>query len=205
MPAEQMVIDNIQDENVEIEHDQYLVYSIDGQEFGIQAMRVQEIATIVPVTRVPNTPPHIEGIMNLRGRLASVLNFRKMFGFGSHPNDEDTRIVIVEYDAFPIGVIVDAVEEVIRIQDDAVQKLPEATSKSIAEEFIRGVGMLDKRIIILLNIDKILGKSELMNTDLIKKAMEDVKNGTITPQLQDEAANIPAADIEAKTVQRSDK
>ena len=205
MPAEQMVIDNIQDENVEIEHDQYLVYSIEGQEFGIQAMRVQEIATIVPVTRVPNTPPHIEGIMNLRGRLASVLNFRKMFGFGGHPNDEDTRIVIVEYDAFPIGIIVDAVEEVIKITDEAVQKLPEATSKSIAEEFIRGVGMLDKRIIILLNIDKILDKSELMNTELLKKAMEDVKNGDISPTPEEGKTNIPAADIETKTGKRSVK
>lgn len=171
---------NVLDEDVEIEHDQFLIYTIDGQEFGIQAMRVQEISVILPVTRIPNTPSYIEGIMNLRGRLASVLNFRKIFGFDSHPDDEDTRIVIVEYESFRIGIIVDSVEEVIKIPDNAIHKLPESTGKSVTEEYITGIGMLDKRIIIILNIDRILNNSEIQNTDTLKAAMNDLKNGTLS-------------------------
>ena len=166
-------------EDVEVEGDQYLIFGIEEQEFGIQAMRVQEISTILPITKVPHAPPNVEGIMNLRGKLASVLSFRQMFSFPDRTFDEDTRIIVVEHDAYPLGLIVDAVEEVVKIPDEIVHTLPEATSKAIAEEFIRGVGMLDKRLIILLNIERIVGKPELLSADIMKKAIEDVKNGKL--------------------------
>ena len=169
----------IQEEDVEIEADQYLIFGIEGQEFGIQAMRVQEISTILPITKVPHAPSNVEGIMNLRGKLASVISFRQMFSFPDRDFDEETRIIVVEYDDYPLGLIVDAVEEVVKIPDEIVHMLPEATSKAIAEEFIRGVGMLDKRLIILLNIERIVGKPELLSTDIMRKAIEDVKNGKV--------------------------
>ena len=178
--AEEIAKGAVLEEDVEVENDQYLIFRIEGQEFGIQAMRVQEIATVLPITKVPNTPYHIEGIMNLRGKLASVLNFRKMFSFADRAYDEDTRIIVVEYDVYPVGLVVDSVEEVIKIPDDIVHTLPEATSKAIAEEFIRGVGILDKRLVILLSIDRIIGELESLNTDIMKKAIEDVKNGKLT-------------------------
>src|SRR4051812_44082426 len=81
----------------EIEQDQYLVFTAMGQEFGIQAMRVKEISAMIEITKVPKAPPYIEGILNLRGRLVSVINFRKKFGFEPQKQDEDTRIVIVEH------------------------------------------------------------------------------------------------------------
>ena len=81
----------------EIEQDQYLVFTAMGQEFGIQAMRVKEISAMIDITKVPKAPSYIEGILNLRGRLVSIINFRNKFGFEPKKQDEDTRIVIVEH------------------------------------------------------------------------------------------------------------
>lgn len=166
----------------EVERDQYLVFMIGSQEFGIQAMHVQEISRILDTTSVPNSPPYIEGIMNLRGRLSSVINFRKKFGFIPKEHDEDTRFIIVEHKNFPIGILVDAVEEVIRISDDVLQKLPEATSSLITEEFITNVGMMDKRLIILLDIVKILDNTELVGHEEIQKAVEEAKTAVKSEQ-----------------------
>jgi purine-binding chemotaxis protein CheW len=143
-----------------IEHDQYLVFTAKDQEFGIQAMRIREISAMVDITVVPKSPSYIEGILNLRGRLVSVVNFRKRFGFEPKDADEDTRIIIVEQTGFPIGIMVDSVEEVIRIPDERVQKLPESAVTAGGDEYLAGVGMLDDRLIVLLNVDRLLSRTE---------------------------------------------
>jgi len=162
------------DESVaeEVETDQYLVFSVRSREFGFQAMRVQEISPLLEVTQVPNAPPYIEGIMNLRGRIASVINFRKKFGFEAKEYDEDTRIIVVELGDFPIGIIVDSVDEVIRIPDELVQQLPESITTTESEEYMTGIGMLDKRLIILLDLDKVLTSTELIEMAEIGQALD---------------------------------
>src|ERR1700676_5376379 len=87
-----------------IKQDQTLVFTAREQEFGIQAMRVREISAMVDITMVPKAPAYIEGILNLRGRLVSIINFRKKFGFEPQEQDEDTRIIIVEHEGFPMGI-----------------------------------------------------------------------------------------------------
>ena len=161
-------------ETEEIERDQYLVFKVKGQEFGIQAMRVQEISRVQDVTEVPNAPQYIEGIMNLRGKLASVINFRKRFGFNPREYDEDTRFIVVEHSDFPIGIIVDSVEEVIKIPDDAVQKLPETASALLKEEYITGVGMMEKRMVILLDIEMLLDRTHTLDPETMEKAMNAI-------------------------------
>ncbi|MCJ7829426.1 MAG: chemotaxis protein CheW, partial [Dehalococcoidia bacterium] len=79
----------------EVEPDQYLVFSVKSQEFAFQAMRIQEISRVLPITEVPNAPSYIDGVTNLRGRLATVMSFRRKFGFGSRKHDEDTRTIVV--------------------------------------------------------------------------------------------------------------
>lgn len=170
MPEEAKTEDEIED----IEQDQYLVFSIESQEYGIQAMKVQEISRVVPATKIPNAPSYIEGIMNLRGRLGSVLSFRKKFGFPDKENDEDTRIIIVERQNFPTGIIIDSVEEVIKIPDDMVQEMPESSRNTAVEDYVTGVGMLDKRIIILLDVNRMLD-GNVKDTEAIKKAIGDIQ------------------------------
>jgi len=169
----EVVTDDIEEE--ELEQDQNLVFTVKSQEFGIQAVRVQEISTVLPTTKVPNAPLYIEGIMNLRGRLASVINFRKKLGFEPKEHDEDTRIIVVELDTFPIGIIVDSVAEVIKIPAEKVQKLPELTTTSASKDYMTGVGMLDNRLVILLDVDKVLTSSELIELGEINQMMENAE------------------------------
>jgi purine-binding chemotaxis protein CheW len=159
----------------EIEQDQYLVFTAMAQEFGIQAMRVKEISAMIDITKVPKAPSYIEGILNLRGRLVSIINFRKKFGFDPKKQDEDTRIVIVEHRGFPIGIMVDSVEEVIRIPSENVQKLPEAAVTTASEEYLTGVGMLDTRLIVLLDADQLLSKAEVLEADALKRAAAEAQ------------------------------
>ncbi len=153
-----------------IEKDQYIVFKIHGQEYAFQAIRVQEISRPMPTTQVPTAPPYIEGILNLRGQLATVINFRRKFGFALREPDEDTRIIMVERGGFPIGVMVDSVEEVIGIPDDRVQALPEAAATPLSEEYVVGVGMMDKRLIVILDADKLLSKRELVEVEAARRA-----------------------------------
>lgn len=171
--VEEMVKDDIEEE--ELEEDQYLIFTVKAQEFGIQAIRVQEISQALATTEVPNAPPHIEGVMNLRGRLASVINFRKKFGFEPKKHDEDTRVIVVEMAMFPIGIIVDSVREVVKIPGEIVQELPESTTTSLSRDYMTGVGILDNRLIILLDVDKVLTTTELIELDELKKVAEKAK------------------------------
>ena len=173
--SDEVVRDNLDEEEIEVETDQYLVFRVKNQEFGFQAMRVQEISSVINTTEIPNAPPYIEGIMNLRGRLASVISFRKKFGFEPKEYDEDTRIIILEQGGFPIGIIVDSVEEVIKIPDEKVQKLPQTSITPLSKEYITGVGILDKRLIILLDVDKVLNKTEIAEASAISQRAMDEK------------------------------
>jgi len=199
----EVATDEIEEEELEL--GQNLVFTVKSQEFGIQAVRVQEISTVLPTTKVPNAPPYIEGIMNLRGRLASVINFRKRLGFEPKEHDEDTRVIVVELDTFPIGIIVDAVEEVIKIPDEKVQKLPETTTTSASRDYMTGVGMLDNRLVILLDVDKVLTSAELIELGEVKQMMEKAEEApepAETNQMTDKAEEAPEA---AKTEQMMDK
>lgn len=159
----------------ELERDQYVVFKTENQEFGIQALRVQEISTVLGTSKVPNSPPYIEGILNLRGRLASVINFRVKFGMKPKEHDEDTRIIIVDLEGHPIGILVDSVEEVLKIPDDKVEKLPEAALAVAAEEYIFGVGLLEKRLIIILDLDRVLSRTELAEAGALTRMVKSVK------------------------------
>jgi purine-binding chemotaxis protein CheW len=178
-----------------IEHDQYLVFTAKDQEFGIQAMRIREISAMVEITVVPKSPAYIEGILNLRGRLVSVLNFRKRFGFETKGEDEDTRIIIIEQNGFPIGIMVDSVEEVIRIPDARVQKLPEAAVTVGSDEYLTGVGMLDDRLIVLLDIDRLLSRTEGSGGEPPRKANGQVEAGR--PLSTETAEGVSAAEHSA--------
>jgi len=199
----EVVTDDIEEEG--LEQDENLVFTVKSQEFGIQAVRVQEISRVLPTTDVPNAPPYIEGIMNLRGRLASVLNFRKKLGFEPKEHDEDTRVIVVELGTFPIGIIVDAVEEVIKIPEEKVQKLPESTTTSVSRDYMTGVGMLDNRLIILLDVDKVLTSTELIELGEINQMMEKAEKApepAETVQMADKAEETPEV---AETDQMRDK
>lgn len=139
---------------------QLVTFAISEEEFGIEILRVQEIIRIMPITKVPNSPPAVEGVINLRGRVIPVIDLRKRFGLPARDYDNQTRIIVIEIHGMIIGFVVDGVSEVLRIKADTVEA-PPAVVAGVESEYIKGVGKLDDRLLILLDLDKLFSREEM--------------------------------------------
>jgi purine-binding chemotaxis protein CheW len=133
---------------------QLVTFEVASEEFAVDILAVQEINRMMELTRVPQCPPDVEGVINLRGKIIPVLDLRKRFGFPAGERNEHNRIVVVEVKGRVLGFIVDRVHEVLRISSDIVEPAP-AMVCSIDSEFIAGVGKLHDRLIILLDLVKL--------------------------------------------------
>ncbi|MBI3593137.1 MAG: chemotaxis protein CheW [Nitrospirae bacterium] len=125
------------------------------------------------ITRVPNSPAYVEGVINLRGKVIPVVNLRSKFGLAEKENDEHARIMIMDIQGITMGLVVDAVSEVLRIPSHTVEPTPPMAS-NISAEFIRGIAKLDERLIILLDMDRLLGKPA--DTAMIEAATKAIEN-----------------------------
>lgn len=137
---------------------QLVVFRLDKEEYGLPITKVQEINRLVPITKLPQTPSFMEGIINLRGRIIPVIDLRKRFSLAAAAYEEETRIIIVEVNSQTVGIIVDAVTEVVRLSANSIE--PPPPSFILDAQYIEGVGKLDDRLLILLNIDRILTDQE---------------------------------------------
>lgn len=135
---------------------QLVACAIEGEEYAVDVRSVQEIIRLQEITRVPHASPYISGVINLRGRVIPVMDIRKRFNLPSKKYGETTRIIIIDSNGALVGIIVDNVSEVIRLPGQAIE-LPPAGSSSINTEFFTGIGKLGHRLLILLNLEKILG------------------------------------------------
>ncbi|BAH74422.1 chemotaxis protein CheW [Solidesulfovibrio magneticus] len=149
--------------NQENELLQLVTFGIGEEEFGIDILKVQEIIRIMDITKVPNAPPYVEGVINLRGKVIPVIDLRSRFGLDYHVHDSQTRIIVVDLHAMITGFVVDEVSEVLRIQSNTVEPPPPVVS-GIESEYIKGVGKLDNRLLILLDLDKLIPIEELTRT-----------------------------------------
>ena len=138
---------------------QLVSFKIANEEFGIDILNVQEINRMVPITRVPNSPVFVEGIINLRGRVLPVIDLRAKLGLPKKEYDKDTRIVVANIEGKTVGFLVDAVSEVLRIPKSITEAPPEIIT-GINSEYITAVGKLDDRLLILLDLNKLLVEEE---------------------------------------------
>jgi purine-binding chemotaxis protein CheW len=111
-------------------------------------------------TRIPHTPSFIEGVINLRGTITSVLDLRKRFGLGNASHNEETRIIVVDLAEESLGFLVDSVSEVLRLPTHTFEPPPPQVV-SVDTTFIQGVGKVGERLLILLDLEKVLSHSEL--------------------------------------------
>lgn len=135
-------------------------FTLAGEEYAVEITKVKEIILVEGITRVPQMPDFIEGIINLRGSVIPVVDLRKRFDLACEVNGEDTRIVIARMDERIVGLIVDTVSQVMKIPNDQIQPPPD-TIAGIAGEYLQGVGKMDDRMIILLDIEKVFREEEL--------------------------------------------
>lgn len=137
---------------------QLVTFGVGSEEFAVDILRVQEINRMMELTRIPQSPPDVEGVINLRGRIIPVVDLRKRFGLEPSTQDEQCRIVVIEVHEKTIGFLVDCVHEVLRIDRSIVEPAPSIVS-SIDSEYIAGVGKLEDRLLILLDLERLFGAS----------------------------------------------
>ncbi|KHK00321.1 chemotaxis protein CheW [Desulfovibrio sp. TomC] len=139
---------------------QLVTFAIGEEEFGIDILKVQEIIRTMAITKVPNSPPHVEGVINLRGKVIPVIDLRSRFMMESRPHDRQTRIIVIDLHEVIVGFVVDGVSEVLRIQSSTVEPPPPVVA-GVESEYIKGVGKLENRLLILLDLDKLIPLEEL--------------------------------------------
>jgi purine-binding chemotaxis protein CheW len=139
---------------------QLVSFSLGQEEFGLDITTVREINRMLDVTAVPNSPEYMEGVINLRGKVIPIVNLRKCFGMERKANDKNTRVVVVELGNRIVGFVVDAVREVIRISS-SVTEPPPALVGGTRKEYITAVGKLDDRLLILLDLERLLDGSQI--------------------------------------------
>ena len=139
--------------------DQLVIFQLSEQTYGIDIASVYEIIRMETITRVPRTPDFVEGVINLRGRIIPVIDLSKRFNLACSDRTNSSRIIIVDVGGNTIGMIVDAVSEVLRVPLDSIEPPPPMVH-GIDAAYLRGIAILDSRLIILLNLEKILFERE---------------------------------------------
>lgn len=134
---------------------QLVAFNLGAEEYAIDILSVQEINRVLPITRIPNAPSFVEGVINLRGNVIPVLDLHKRLELPARSNTEQTRIIILKEGEIVAGIIVDGVTEVLKINRDQIEEAANITT-SVDAEFLMGVGKLSDRLIILLNLEKVL-------------------------------------------------
>lgn len=150
------------------EESQYVTFEISSETYGVEVLRVKEIVGMTEITSVPNTLSFMKGVINLRGIVVPVVDMRVKFSMEEKDYDSFTVIIIVEVRNKMIGMIVDTVSDVADIPIGTIQDTPHFTSK-IETDFIKGIGQLKEKLVIILDVDKIL------TTDEFNK-LEEAKN-----------------------------
>ena len=138
---------------------QLVSFKIAGEEFGLDILKVQEIIRVLDVTRMPNAPEFIEGVINLRGRIVPVIDLRRRFDLPPKEKDGNTRIIVVELSGKTVGFLVDRVQEVIRVETAVTESPPDLVTNG-QTRYITGVAKLEDRLLLLLDLDQVLRADE---------------------------------------------
>jgi purine-binding chemotaxis protein CheW len=139
---------------------QLVSFLLGKEEFGADILMVQEIIRKQPITRVPNAPHFVEGVINLRGKVIPIVDLRKRLNVSETEDTRRTRIIVVDVEGKITGFIVDSVSQVLRIPKNTIEPAPSIVVAGIDSEYITGVSKLDDRLLILLDFTKILTTRE---------------------------------------------
>ena len=145
---------------------QFLSFILGSEEYGIEILRVQEIRGYSAITPIPNTPPHIRGLINLRGTVAPVVDLRAKFGMPAVDYTRFTVIILVAVSGKTVGLIVDAVSDVLNLAEDRIQPPPDLGSQ-VDMRILRGVVAFDNRLVGLLDLERLLGDDVASSSRLV--------------------------------------
>ena len=137
----------------------FLTFFLAEEAYGLEILKVHEIIGLMPITRVPRTPEFIRGVINLRGKVIPVFDLRQKFGMPTIAQTDETCIIVVEVGTVEMGIVVDKVSEVLNIGSNEIDDAP-AFGISVNTDFILGIGKSNNKVIILLDISKVLTNNE---------------------------------------------
>lgn len=135
---------------------EYVIFKLNSEYYGLDIKYVENIEKNLTITRVPNSKPYVKGIINLRGNVIPVIDLRLRYGIEPKEYTEESRIIIVNYESYQIGMIVDSSSETLQLEEENIDASPNMRSSS-EEEFIKELGKHNHRIIMLINLKRTLG------------------------------------------------
>lgn len=148
---------------------QLVTFEVGQEEFAIDILAVQEIIRMMQITRVPQSPPSVKGVVNLRGRITPVVDLRQRFGLPAQDESNDSRIIVVEVGGHVLGFVVDCVHEVLRVDSSIVDPAPAITC-GVDSDYVRGVGKFQDRLLILLDLERLFSAKELQAVQRVADA-----------------------------------
>lgn len=155
----------------------YLTFLLGREDYGIPILQVREIIGMMEFTVIPKTPSYIKGVINLRGKIIPIMNLRAKFGMQEIEETEKTCIIVVEFDingvTRPMGVIVDQVSDVVNIDETEMEKALDYGA-TVDGDFLRGLGKIKDRVVMILNIEKILSTDDVIS--LMNNVQEESAN-----------------------------
>ena len=154
---------------VAVNADQYLTFMLAGEEYGVDILRVQEIKGWGKVTPIPNTPDYVRGVMNLRGTIVPIIDLRKRFNLESIEYGPTTVVIVLRIESEGrdriMGIVVDAVSDVYAVPNEELRESPDFGG-NVNVDIVKGLATVDEKMVIMLNIDKLLNSDELAMMDL---------------------------------------
>jgi purine-binding chemotaxis protein CheW len=152
----------------------YLTFKLAVEEYGLEILKVQEIMKMVEVTKIPRTPDYVRGVINLRGKVIPVVDLRLKFGMEAKDTTVKTCVIVVQVkrndSTVTMGIIVDEVSEVLDVTSDQIEPSPEFGT-AVRTDFILGIGKVGKKVVMLLDADKVLSSTEVAKVATLGKVV----------------------------------
>jgi len=138
---------------------QFISFSVGQEEYGLELLRVKEVIRVREITWLPKAPSFVKGIINLRGDVIPIVDLRDKFGLAASAETAQTRVIVVEVSGQLVGMVVDSASQVVRIPTAQIDPPPPVLG-GFSQDFITGVGKLEDKLVILLNVDSLLTREE---------------------------------------------
>ncbi|SCY04998.1 chemotaxis protein CheW [Alkaliphilus peptidifermentans] len=145
---------------------QYVIFKLDKEEYGVDIMHVKEISEFKESVKIPNSPKFVDGIINYRGVITPIINLRRKFHLELKENTADVRIIIINLSEKQVGFIVDDASQVLTIDEKDIDPAPDLIA-DIDQRFISGIAKVDERMVILLDLEKVLSEEEKKNIEML--------------------------------------
>jgi purine-binding chemotaxis protein CheW len=185
------------------EERQLVIFDLACEAYGVDINAVQGIIRMQTITKVPRTPEYVEGVINLRGEVIPVVDLRKRFGLTATEETKDSRIVVVYIGEQQVGMVVDAVTEVLRISADSIEP-PSSVITTADSAYLMGIAKLEERLIILLDLEQVFSDAEKHKVSAARRKAEEKQAEPVTATASVEASEV-ASEVEAAPVTASKK